>query len=114
MRYLALVFSNEVQPSLTELEPRRLGDAYNRFTLDARAAGVLLDGGRVQSPDMATVVRARDRGTEVEDAPCADTDGPVCGFYMLECENLDQAIEWAARIPHASIGAVEIRPILDR
>jgi len=61
----------------------------------------------------ATVVRADGEEVLTSDGPFADTKEVLTGFYQLECADLDEAIAWAARIPAARTGKVEVRPIID-
>jgi len=114
MRYIAMIFGAEIEPSSgDEADRRELFAQYEKFNNEVRSAGVFLSGEALQPVETATVVRSMERGTVVADGPFVDADEPILGFYMLECENLDQAIEWAARIPHARTGAIEVRPVLD-
>jgi hypothetical protein len=113
MRYIAIIFGVETEPPPGKEELRALFAEYLKFNEEARSAGVFRGAEALQSTDTATVVRAMEHGTAVADGPFADAGQPVLGFYMLECENLDQAIEWAAKIPQARTGAVEVRPALE-
>jgi hypothetical protein len=88
-------------------------DDYSRFNREAASAGVLVGGEALQSSETATVVRMMENGTNVTDGPFTESKEALGGFYMFECENLDQAIEWAARIPDARGGAIEVRPVLE-
>jgi hypothetical protein len=85
--------------------------AYNRFEDDVKAAGVKLAGEALQPTQTATTVRVRDGQIVTTDGPFAETREALGGFYMFECRDLDQAIEWAARIPGAATGSIEVRPI---
>jgi hypothetical protein len=58
-------------------------------------------------------VRVRDGERELTDGPFAETKEQLGGFYLLECKDLDEAVEWAAKIPGASTGSVEVRPVMD-
>jgi hypothetical protein len=78
-----------------------------------REAGLLVTSGRLHSPDSATTVRVRDGETEITDGPFAVTKEVLGGFYVLECRDLDEALEQAARIPLARYGTVEVLPIMD-
>lgn len=113
MRYLAMIFTDEEDSSPSDEERRRLFDEYVRFNRDARQAGVFLGGEALQPGETATVVKMMESGASVSDGPFTESKEAIAGFYMLECENLDQAIEWAARIPAARQGAIEVRPILE-
>ncbi len=112
MRYLAMIFVNQTDEPVTDAERRQMFEQHSRFDEDAKEARVFLGGGALQPGDTATVVRMMENGTNVTDGPFTETKEVVAGFYVLDCENLDQAIEWAARIPAARYGAVEVRPIL--
>lgn len=113
MRYLAMIFANDTGESSYGTECRQFDDQYVRFNKEAIEAGVFLGGEALQSSETATVVRMMESGTNVTDGPFTETKEAIAGFYLLDCENLDQAIEWAARIPAARYGAIEVRPILE-
>lgn len=74
-------------------------------------AGVYVGGDPLQVPDTATTVTIRDGKRGVQDGPFADTKEQLGGFTILELPSLDAALEWAARCPAASYGAVEVRPL---
>ncbi len=113
MRYLAMIFAKESDDRQTEAECRQHFEQFARFNKDAREAGVFLGGEALKPGETATVVRMMENGASVTDGPFTESKEAVAGFYMLNCENLDQAIEWAARIPAARYGAIEVRPILE-
>jgi hypothetical protein len=113
MRYLALIYSEEQDPST--VSPERMAEVlreYNRFTTDARQAGVMLAGEALQPTSTATTVRVRDGHATTTDGPFAETREVLGGYYVLECRDLDAAIEWAARLPGSWWGSVELRPIM--
>ena len=74
-------------------------------------AGVYVSADALEVPDTATTVRLRDGKRRVQDGPYADTKEQLAGFIILELPSVDAALEWAARCPGASIGAVEVRPL---
>jgi hypothetical protein len=74
-------------------------------------AGVYVGGDPLQAPETATTVRLKDGKRRVQDGPFADAKEQLGGFTILELPSLDAAIDWAARCPAASIGAVEVRPL---
>ena len=82
--------------------------AYHKALLEA---GVYVGGNPLQSPETATTVRIKEGKRRVQDGPIADTKEQLGGFTILELPSLDAALEWAARCPAASLGAVEVRPI---
>ena len=88
-------------------------DQYARFNQEARDAGVFVSGEALQPSITATVIRMMESGLEMSDGTFIDASEVLAGFYMLECDNLDQAIEWSAKIPAARHGAIEVRPVAD-
>jgi hypothetical protein len=74
--------------------------------------GVLLDGGRLSPARDATTVRLRDAEVLIADGPFAETKEQVAGYDVIECANLDEAIEVASRHPTARMGTIEVRPFL--
>ncbi len=82
--------------------------AYHRAMLDA---GIFVGGKPLDTPETATTVRLRDNKRQIQDGPYAGTKEQLGGFTLLELPSLDAALEWAARCPAASYGAVEVRPI---
>ena len=72
----------------------------------------MLGANALQDVTTATTVRVRDGETLTTDGPFAETKEQLGGYYLLDCKDLDQAIEYAAKIPSARIGSVEIRPVL--
>ncbi len=111
MRYLAMLFINEADVPASDAERQRVMDQYVRFSEDARQAGVFVAGEALQPVETATVVRTLENGPSITDGPFTETKEAIAGFYLLECDNLDQAIEWASKIPAARHGAVEVRPV---
>ena len=115
MRYLALIYQNEAahaQWSQEELGAEYA--AYNAFSEEAQKRGVLADGGEALMPtSTATTVRVRDGKILTTDGPFAETKEQLGGFYLLNCKDLDEAIEVAAKIPAVTDGSIEIRPIME-
>jgi hypothetical protein len=74
-------------------------------------AGIYVGGDALEVPETATTVRLMEGKRRVEDGPFADTKEQLAGFLVLELSSLDAALDWAARCPAASVGAVEIRPL---
>lgn len=112
MQYMALIYGDEeVWASFSEEDTAAAYEQYRAFGRDAEAAGVLAGGNELAHTRNATTVRVRDDETLVTDGPYAEVKEALGGFYLLECASLDEAIEWAARIPGAEHGAVEVRPV---
>lgn len=113
MQYLLMIYSAETaepEPGTPEFEAH-IG-RYLRLTDEMNEAGVMLDGRPLEPVSTATTVRLRQGATMVTDGPFAETKEQLGGFYLLDCPNLDDAIDWAKRIPSAEFGSIEIRPIM--
>jgi hypothetical protein len=79
-----------------------------------REAGLLVSNAPLHPVDTATTVRVREGQTEITDGPFAVTKEILAGYYLLRCDDLDQALKQAARLPLARYGSVEVRPVLDQ
>lgn len=111
MKYIALIYGTHSNAVTQEAEQAEM-QAYFAFNDAAGAAGVLVAGESLQPIMTATTVRVRDGKTLMTDGPFAETAEVLGGYYVLECANLDEAITWAARIPGALDGSVEVRPLV--
>lgn len=114
MRYLLLIYEPPTDP--TQIAPeqwRAVMEEYNRFTDEVRQRGAMEGGEALQPTTTATTVRVRNDETLVTDGPFAETKEVLGGYYLLNCRDLDEAIELAAKIPSARWGSIEIRPIAD-
>jgi len=105
MKYLCLVYLDEKR--LNEL-PDEDCVAYDAAI---RASGHCLASEALQSVHTATSVRVRDGQVSVTDGPFAETKEQLTGFYMIEAQDLDEAIRIAANIPPARVGSIEVRPV---
>ena len=114
MKYLLMIYTDEGADSCQNGEAqRRVMDAYFAYTNQGREAGVILGGDALHPTSTATTVRVRDGKLLTTDGPFAETKEQLGGYYLVDCSNLDEAIDWARRIPGASTGCVEVRPIVD-
>ena len=117
MKYLILIHSNPhsraVWETLDDEQQMALGRGHMRLTADLRAAGELVASEGLADPGLATWVSVRDGRTVTSDGPYAEVKEHLAGFYLIECDSLERAVEWAARAPDAATGAVEVRPVLD-
>jgi hypothetical protein len=82
------------------------------YTNDLQAAGAMKAGDALQMPDTATTVRVRDGETLLTDGPFAETKEILGGFYIIDVEDLDTALGWAAKMPNIAYGSVEVRPVM--
>lgn len=110
MRYALLVSIDESR-ELTEEETGRQYAEFMAFQDEMQARGVLIARERLRPTSLATTVRVRDEGLVVADGPFAETKEQIAGFYIIECHDLDEAIEIASRNPAARHGTIEVRPV---
>jgi hypothetical protein len=114
MKYLLTIYGDE--SGWNDVTPEQSGQvmaAYEAFGRDATEAGVMLGGEGLQPTSTATTVRLRDGETVTSDGPFAETREQLGGYYLLDCRDLDDAIHWAARIPGAQQGSIEVRPVMN-
>jgi hypothetical protein len=110
MRYVLLTALDE-SSGLRDGEDDSISPEYAAFMKDAAEQGVLLGGERLRLTSDATTVRVRNGETLTTDGPFAETKEQLAGYFIVECNNLDEAIGVASRIPGAKNGSVEVRPI---
>lgn len=112
MKYLLLIYGTErdAMDDTTEGFDEVL-EAYRAFTAEIDKRGIHLGSHALQPTTTATTVRVRDDETLVTDGPFAETKEALNGYYLVECGDLDEAIELAAMIPGAQHGSIEVRPI---
>ena len=114
MRYLLLIHIDESNfAQAGDGEAREMMDAYQRYNEAIEAEGIMRGGDALQPSGTATVVRVRDGDTLLSDGPYAEAREQLGGYYEVECDTLDQAIDAARRIPAAVHGAIEVRPIVE-
>jgi hypothetical protein len=112
MKYMLLMYANESEaPKYTAEEHQTVAQAWYAFGQEAKAAGVLLGNNGLASIQDATTLRIRAGKTLVVDGPFAETHEQLGGYYLLECKDLDEALAWAAKIPIAQYGSIEVRPL---
>ena len=114
MRYLLTIYMDE--RGMTEASPEQISqtmEAYGAFGQEIEEKGVHIAGEGLQPTATATTVQVRAGERLVTDGPYAETKEQLGGFYLLECKDLDEAIGWAAKIPGAQVGTVEVRPVMD-
>jgi hypothetical protein len=110
MRYALLVAIDE-NVQLSDEDAERQYAQFMGFQDEMQARGVLVSRERLRPTSLATTVRVRDQGLVVADGPFAETKEQIAGFYVIECEDLDEAIEIASRNPGARYGTIEVRPV---
>jgi hypothetical protein len=106
VQYLLLINDDETD--------RGLLPEYMAYTEELVASGAYVGGNQLQPADTATTVRVRDSETLVTDGPFTETKETLGGYYLIDVETLDEALDWAAKIPSARYGHIEVRPIVMR
>jgi hypothetical protein len=113
MKYMALIYSSDAaNPQYGSPDFGAMMGAYNEANETYKRDGVMLAGEGLQQSATATTVRVRKGKTETMDGPFAETKEQLGGFYLFDCANLDEAIKYAAMIPTAAWGSVEVRPVM--
>jgi hypothetical protein len=115
MKYLLALFGDESGWEDVTPEEMQAGmEPWNKFEQEVSAAGVKIAGEGLQPSNTATSIKVGE-GTDrmVTDGPFAETKEQLGGFYLLECDNLDQALEWAKKVPLRAGGTIEVRPVMD-
>ena len=114
MRYMCLIYTNEANDNArSEADQAEIMQGYLRFTDEVRNAGVMEAGDPLMPTDTATSVRIENGETVHTDGPFAETKEQLGGYYLLNCNSLDDALAYAAKIPAARHGCVEVRPIME-
>ena len=108
MQYLALIYGDEARWENLSTEQR---DAEMGEYMALSQAAVTRGGNELDSIATATTVRVRDAETLVTDGPFAELKETLGGYYVFECDSIDEACTWAAKIPAARHGAIEVRPV---
>ncbi len=108
MHYVFLIHDDETQQHIGS--PERLA-AYGKFSEEVNGRGMMRGGARLRPTTAATTVRVRDGKTMLTDGPFAETKEQLGGFYILDCKDLDEALAYAAKIPSANGGSIEVRPV---
>ena len=112
MQYAALIYVDEgAWDALGDDERAEVMRGYGEFAGKAQAAGVMAGGDELSPTHDATTVRVRDGQTLVTDGPYAEVKEALGGFFLFECDSIEEACEWAARVPGAQHGAVEVRAV---
>jgi len=112
MQYMLLIYVDEAQAAQAdEASATAMTAEYFDYTRQIQASGNFVDGARLAPTASATTVRVRDGETLTSDGPFAETKEQVGGYFLVDCKDLDEAIEVAAKLPGAREGSIEVRPI---
>jgi hypothetical protein len=112
MRYLLLIHADETRyPEISPQETAQVKADYGAFADELKKAGAYVTYERLRPTTAATTLRVRNGETLITDGPFAETKEKLGGFYMIHANDLDDALAWAAKMPSAKYGSVEVRPI---
>jgi hypothetical protein len=112
VQYMLLIYNSGDWQDLSPEQQQEIGGAYFAFTEELQAAGKMVAGDALQPTSTATSVRVRDGETLTTDGPFAETKEVLGGYYLIDVESLDEALAWAAKIPGAAHGTIEVRPVV--
>jgi len=113
MQYLLLIYRNEADlGKMTPADRKTMTADYGTFTQSIVQSGHFKAGDGLQPSTTATTVRVRDGKTLTTDGPFAETREQLGGYYLVEAKDLDAALAIAARIPGATTGSIEVRPVM--
>jgi hypothetical protein len=114
MRYMLLIVGEEGRwEQMSDEEAKASMQEWSAYTESLVKSGAFVSGEGLRPSSTATTLRVEDGERLLTDGPFAETKEQVGGFYVIECKDLDEAIDWAAKLPSAQRMACEIRPVMD-
>ena len=112
MKYMLLMYADESKvPQTPEEQQAHAPETWFALMDEMKIAGVLVSNNGLSPVANATTVRVREGKALVTDGPFAETHEQLGGFFLLDCKDLDEALRWAAKIPSAQLGSIEVRPL---
>jgi hypothetical protein len=115
MQYALLIYSSPEARAEAGIDTSLTDDGVFKdwiaYTQAVKSAGALVALQRLQDVETATSVRVRDGERLLTDGPFIETKEQLLGFYLIDASDLDEALDWAARMPHVRHGTVEVRPV---
>lgn len=112
MEYMLLIYVEAEPGSGTPEEQEQTGAAFAKYSQELVEAGAMVGGDPLQPPTAATTVRSSGGETITSDGPFAETKEWLAGYYKIEVETLDEAVDWAGRVPSLAYGgSIEVRPL---
>jgi hypothetical protein len=98
--------------TLSDADRARVMKDYTDYTEELRSSGAMVAGDALQPTSNATTVRVRGDEQLVTDGPFAETKEQLGGYYLIEADSDEEALEWASEIPSAKLGTIEVRPVV--
>jgi hypothetical protein len=112
MEYIVLIYGDEkAWNRMPKAQIEQVYAAYRKYTEDLRKAGVMRGGSELKPTTTATTVRVRNGKRQVTDGPFSETKEQLGGYYLIDVPNLEAALDWAAKVPSAQEGSIEVRPL---
>ena len=109
MEYLLMIYADEDKlPEMTQA----MRAEYQALNAEMQTKGAFLGANRLHPPTTATTIKVRQDQVLTTDGPFAETKEHLAGYYLLECQDLDEALAWAKRLPVARLGTIEVRPVI--
>jgi len=113
MQFMLLIYDDEqTWRNFSEEERNAVMGEYFGYTEELRQAGAYVAGDALQPIETATTVRVRDGEQLLTDGPFAETKEQLGGYYLVDVDSIDEALQWAAKIPSARYGSIEVRPVV--
>jgi hypothetical protein len=113
MQFMLLIYNDPGGwDSMPPEQQQEVYAAYGTFTEELQASGKMVAGDALQPITTATSIRVRDGETLTTDGPFAETKEVLGGYYLIDVDTIDEALEWAAKIPGAQYGTIEVRPVV--
>ena len=113
MQYMLLIYNDpESWVSMSEEQQGEIFGEYGTYTEELQNSGKLVAGDALQPISTATSIRVRDGETLTTDGPFAETKEVLGGYYLIDVETLDEALEWGAKVPGSKYGTIEVRPVV--
>ena len=113
MQYLLMIHADEsLWGNMTEEAQQAMLARYNVLIDDLKQKGQFVGAERLADTDTATTVRVREGETLLSDGPFVETKEALGGYFLVDCADLDEAVQIAARIPSAEMGTIEVRPLM--
>jgi hypothetical protein len=112
MQYMLLIYGSGDWESIPAEQRQAISNEYFTFTEELRASGKMVAGDALQPVSTATSVRVREGETLTTDGPFAETKEVLGGYYLIDVDTLDEALEWGAKVPGAQYGTIEVRPVV--
>jgi hypothetical protein len=112
MKYMLLIYDTEADfEKLTQKQIAEIMEEYGRFSAALKECGAHVSSHRLRPVASATCVRTRNGQPMLTDGPFAETKEQLGGYYLVNVKDLDEALQWAAKVPSARFGSIEVRPV---